>query len=1275
MTRILLRDLTPGTNYKVQFRAVDGDSVSEWSRLFDLPTETDNVAPDVPAWAAVDPWVTNGDTFVATWEPLDSNLDQNKDFSHYEIQFTDGSTQTVFRTTNTSYTLTFEQNRIQFGTAQASLFAKVRAVDAVGNASAWTVELQATNPAPAAVNSITVVSMYDAVDVSYDATLPEDFSHFTVQVSTTSASLGFNTVYEGPNTSFTHPTTSFLVDHWYRVFVVDKFGSLSPSVTSGAVSPKSPFSGDQTPPTDITGFVVDIQDDPAGVLLTQRAVAEWVYDTGDTTIRGFHVQYKKDAEVNWRTVSVLEDDLTFPFVITTGLDPDTAYDFRIRAYDQSGNFSGWTTYGTVAEVPTVDPTLFHSITIGGGGSIQSDDYVTNGEFGFYLDDNELVINNGTINARAINAGVLRSSEPARDGEGNIIEESPGVPLPAWQIDLEGDAVLGNSWVRGNLTVGPAGQNDSISVIQSASYSPGQAGWVIRSDGTAEFRSVAAGSFPGGALQPGTVSADVLEASTVLSSEVIVDGSIHATGGMGEDVGLSGEGFLVLGPYQVNVTNKALTSNVATLTTSQNHGFEVGNRLIVSDVGSPFDGDFTVASVTSNTVSYAVSASNVASTTATGLVKSLSNNTSVTRPVLIEFPTDGASPNIISGELTSNLLLVTQGATLRGTSTLQREASLVLENSITAPKSSPIITSNYNDSTLTGSIWGTPIGFVKGHDGARYVASNTSTTMYVSRYVNNAYTGIVWSAPRNDSGWTTAYTWTTAAAIHGLTYSPTHQAYFILYKEVYTQTVTATGAVTTRRNDELHVYNTSWVKSNSNGGVLTDEGNNNGWDGSCAGWDFVNSRPLIALFDGSSARIYPYSISGSHGAGWTLTLGTQTACAGASALTKPGFVARINNLDGNGLDRYYIKNHDFGTSGYTKNFLPYTTAGALANADQWGAAYYNTYMSGAYYDSANGLIYHLNVDKIYEYQSKDSYWSGSNITETRWYRYSWAEEKGATSADWHETDLSPTKQFTFYKKSKAIATIGNIPVGNNGVNDPDRAHIYTVRGEPPEPTYSVDGAGNANWDRIATVIAPAISTSIEPRTANSGILPRWKNSNQFAALGATPATITSGAGLYIGADGRIQGVNPSISLTTGNAQSIPTSTWTKHSLGVDTRFPQRGTIGASSSSIRIDVTGWYMVSGGVTWPSGATSGRRYVSILNTPTTTATQTEYVADNIVSEQSVAAFSGVRISTSGVCYLVAGTYLSLMVFQDTGGSISTAATTGTTGHPYTFLRASMIP
>lgn len=61
-----------------------------------------------------------------------------------------------------------------------------------------------------------------------------------------------------------------------------------------------------------------------------------------------------------------------------------------------------------------------------------------------------------------------------------------------------------------------------------------------------------------------------------------------------------------------VSTRALTDNVVTLTTSSAHDLSVGQTVDVENIGASFDGSYTVTATTTNTVSYAKTATNVVS---------------------------------------------------------------------------------------------------------------------------------------------------------------------------------------------------------------------------------------------------------------------------------------------------------------------------------------------------------------------------------------------------------------------------------------------------------------------------------------------------------------------------------------------------------------------------------------------------------------------------------------------------------------------------------------
>ena len=96
-----------------------------------------------------------------------------------------------------------------------------------------------------------------------------------------------------------------------------------------------------------------------------------------------------------------------------------------------------------------------------------------------------------------------------------------------------------------------------------------------------------------------------------------------------------DGCLLLDGFDINkvyptitasVTNKALTSNVATLTTAAAHGFAVGMTAEISGVDATFNGSYTITAVTSTTFSYAKTATDVVSTPVSPAGSVYSNDT-------------------------------------------------------------------------------------------------------------------------------------------------------------------------------------------------------------------------------------------------------------------------------------------------------------------------------------------------------------------------------------------------------------------------------------------------------------------------------------------------------------------------------------------------------------------------------------------------------------------------------------------------------------------------
>ena len=101
-----------------------------------------------------------------------------------------------------------------------------------------------------------------------------------------------------------------------------------------------------------------------------------------------------------------------------------------------------------------------------------------------------------------------------------------------------------------------------------------------------------------------------------------------------------------------ITNKEVTANVATLTTSATHDLLVGQTVSVTGVDATFNGTFVVTAVTSNTFSYALVASPVVSAPSSGSITALTVKDIVCAtneiPTLYELPSIGSVTVTASG---------------------------------------------------------------------------------------------------------------------------------------------------------------------------------------------------------------------------------------------------------------------------------------------------------------------------------------------------------------------------------------------------------------------------------------------------------------------------------------------------------------------------------------------------------------------------------------------------------------------------------------------------
>ncbi|AXH67259.1 minor tail protein [Streptomyces phage Wofford] len=336
--RILLRDLTPGTEYNIQLRSNDGTNVSDWSRVFPLTTVSDVLAPQ-PVQNLT--WVVNRSAFSAKWDAVTQNEDASEllDFSHYIIRIQTGATYQDVKTTNTFYDLSFETNKAFFGTPQPTLSATVYAIDTTGNWSDPSATVSATNPPPPDPTGVVAAGIMGGVSMRWDVQQIDDLAAYDVYMSTTGS--GFtpndsNRVYSGTGNTLVYDSSSLGVTHYFKIRSRDVFNSISNYITVSA-TPLSPVDVDTEAPDTPTGLTASMAVDTNDSSFAAATVS-WTAPTDDD-LAGFTVRYKQNSASGYDYVDVPAGTTS---VVIGGLIVGVQYNFSVQAYDRSTNRSAYT---------------------------------------------------------------------------------------------------------------------------------------------------------------------------------------------------------------------------------------------------------------------------------------------------------------------------------------------------------------------------------------------------------------------------------------------------------------------------------------------------------------------------------------------------------------------------------------------------------------------------------------------------------------------------------------------------------------------------------------------------------------------------------------------------------------------------------------------------------------------------------------------------------------------------------------------------------------------
>lgn len=1208
--RITIPNLQPGKNIAIQVRALTVDNASEWSRRFIFTTASSTDVPVVPTGFT---WVSIGDSFHAEWNAVTTTVNgQDATIVRYEIELSNGSitkTQSVIQNESViKYDLSFLENKALFTNPAATVTARVRAVDNKDLKSAWTSVISASNPAPNPVTALTPKEVVDGVNLSWTPPTDDDVIGYNIYASTSSSSFtpsSGNKVGFTAGTTFTYSSLTYLL-HFFKVRAVDKFNQESTDASTSG-TPTSSFIFDTDPPDTPTSFAVTITDDPSGVLLTQRATATWSWDTTDDSLTGFHIRYRKSGTTAWTTV-VAPPDPQQPYLITTGLAPNVQYDFEIRAFDNYGNKSPWVGLQTNAVTPDVDPTLINALIISGGGYIQSANFVDG--VGFRLDEDQITIYDGVINAAAITIGSMHSSQPALDINGDVI---PGEF--AWQIDLQGDAVLGNAKVKGNLVVGSSTETQ-ISVAQSWNFSPGSAGWKIDSAGDAEFNSVTAGTFDGNALKADSVDAKSIKTS-VLNAKLTLSGSLE-TYAREEFVSAT----TLNGSTTVTTTDTFLPSDVGCVITGENLP---ANTRIATYVNS------TTVSVTEDATAsgsgqYAIlRGRSVRISGEDGII--ISDNED--NPIIV-LPTNPNETSQFSGSVTTNDLLILDNFRMSGNNNFLSQGSELSLGSAYLPSTPKV----YSSWAFNQGVYDTSDNL--NYDGLHGFYYDQEKNIYLSTQWYFGQDLVRFGGPGSSlgEGGRGINVSLRSGAMRGpgdyieggITRENTgSKNLFALSRTVHTGTV---GEWRVQEIDYTKVFsgvtatiNTAYVSSS----VWTLPG-------------VLGGEPRLAVHDG---KLYIARITGND------RLRIQRF-SGKTATSSVEIDKGTDLYPGGNIRSITVGNFDYGSQHIA------------VCVDGQGTSDRKVYI---FKDDPTDLVYYDTKTFPIPYQSSawGTTWVGSSTDDTsgyfttmtnddsRFYRHTKLALNGGATVTakmaWRKANATPALQgignvgksgtFAFTRRSVMTISAKETIPNNDPPNSPDSVTFYIgvdggtqYRYEPGTGLSSLDISDFRTSDQITGGTTLPIGT------------PARIIGEVDTAVGSSPYK------LEIKADGTLIHQIPFTSRSLTANQTIPNNVFTTVTFPIADSPPKF--IDFNSGTFTINRPGYYQINFNAVFDPNGTGRRRARIMKNTTAIASDEIQGNASSVISS----------VSVSKAIYMVAGDTLQCQVLQNSGGNLDLRAT-----------------
>ncbi|AVD99241.1 hypothetical protein SEA_BILLNYE_39 [Streptomyces phage BillNye] len=513
VTEARIHNLKTNTDFYIKVCAVDyAGNQSTWTQAATYPITTakDTAAPAAPTGVTVAAGVT---TATIVWNE-NTEGDVKGGQGYYEVQI---DTANTFNTGNLQ-TKQVSGTVVSFSnlTSNTTYYTRVRAVDGAGNAGAYSSIVSGT---PRYVANVDIQAGTISGDKITAATLAGDR---VIANTLDAAALKANTAFVNDlliNSKFTMNTTGTMQSSNYvagtsgwqlknnTLEIVDGVILAKALKLQNGVNLIHPAYADfEWNPTWYTG----------STLGTGGGSPSWSIVTAPTVTAKYGAQCLKltrpagipagtDTDLflgpNSSTYNVsFEPGVTYIWsawmMTPSGSGPKTVQ-LKLRTGDGT-----WTSFGGTQVIPDtgVWTRISGTRTIAAGITSGVMFYGLQTQGDVYIDANQLEVmatsetapsqwkppSFTTVDGGIIKTGSIQSTASANGLAGQ----------PAWSINTQGNAQFGDANVRGRLVVGDPNNPSADGVnsrIYSSNYVPGSTGWIIRSDGYAEFRNLAVNS--------------------------------------------------------------------------------------------------------------------------------------------------------------------------------------------------------------------------------------------------------------------------------------------------------------------------------------------------------------------------------------------------------------------------------------------------------------------------------------------------------------------------------------------------------------------------------------------------------------------------------------------------------------------------------------------------------------------------------------------------------------------------------------------------------------